>query len=171
MLVCLNTSIDVYDLTTGELKQRKYFDKKIKLMSSNFIKEDIVVIEKDLNGSKPILLLVIFESTEINIFVVTENLNLNLIYTIPSTGYECDSLLYSAKSEYPQHNYFSLALNTGLLINIVAKRDYTDKQVHISNKKLFKLNLKNDKIKLTIKFADINNILLLDSNGCFHYIF
>jgi hypothetical protein len=175
LLVCLNTSIDVYDLTTGELKQRKYFDKQIKLMSSNFIKEDIIVIGRDLNGSKPILVLVIFESTEINIFVVTENLNLNLIYTIPSTGYECDSLLYSANSEYLQINYFNLALNTGLLINIVAKPDYTsktrDKQVYISNKKLFKLNLKNDKIKLTIKFADQNNILLLDSNGCFHLIF
>jgi len=172
LLVCLNTSIDVYNLITGELKQRKYFDKKIKLMSSNFKKEDILVIENDLYGSKPILVLVIFESTEINIFNITENLNLNLIYTIPSTGYECDSLLFSAKAEYPKPIFFfSLALNTGLLINIVAKRDYSDQQVKISNKKLIKLNLKNDKIKLTIKFADVNNILLLDSNGCFHLTF
>ena len=149
---------DIYEITSGELKLRKIFDKQIKLLTVNTFTEYVEFFK-----NKQTFIVVCFESAEITILMVRDEkeLSIELVKTIAKAGFDCYSLLF-IQTDVKSSLDLVVTLTDGSILLI-------DEFAFVESGKitnaLFIKPITKKELKLTFKSLTFGNYVFIGSNN------
>ena len=168
--------LDIYEITSGQLKLRKYFEKQIKLLTVNTLTKYVNFLE-----NKQIFIVLCFESAEITILMVKDEkeLSIELFKRIAKAGFDCYSLFFIQDDQESTLDLVMTLTDGSILLIDTKAFDEFDKDVKRENalflkaltKKEFKLSFKSHKFEKLVFIGSDSHIYVFSvlNNGEIFY--